>query len=525
MIQLHNIQDPFVTYAQNFEDVILWRALKHLEKGFYIDVGAAWPENDSVTKGFYDRGWHGINIEPNPVFFQGLKSARERDINLDVAVLDRATTVELSLIVDTGLSTTCTEVASSHIQNGFRSEVLSVKTLALSQIWDQFVPKGQDVHFLKIDVEGAEKAVLQGWNHSVHKPWIIVIEATVPMSSEENFLEWESLVLAAKYELVYSDGLNRFYLSYERRDLTPAFKYPPNPFDLYVVGKQKAIEADLVKQQGKVKELESANSTFQISLIQNQANLQNLESKLEEQQEVVKRLDSENQTIGGKLAERETQAQMLEANCEVLKIEVTELESKIQETANREAIQSLLLRDLGAEKDGLNEKVSKLQALKLSLVELNQLAESQKTYLQSCLDKADKRNADLELEKQNLLNSTSWRILTPLRWIVFQLRLAQKHGIGERISALIKRILRRFFLFLWRRPKLKRRLSQIAQLIGVSQFAIKIYRDIFNQTPTPNSIDLITYPTQLPISNTHMSPRARATLDRLTSVIERNNQK
>ena len=30
----------FISYAQNFEDVMLWRALKHVENGFYIDVGA-----------------------------------------------------------------------------------------------------------------------------------------------------------------------------------------------------------------------------------------------------------------------------------------------------------------------------------------------------------------------------------------------------------------------------------------------------------------------------------------------------
>jgi hypothetical protein len=29
-----------VSYAQNFEDVILWRALGAIERGVYIDVGA-----------------------------------------------------------------------------------------------------------------------------------------------------------------------------------------------------------------------------------------------------------------------------------------------------------------------------------------------------------------------------------------------------------------------------------------------------------------------------------------------------
>jgi hypothetical protein len=30
---------PFVSHAQNFEDLMLWRALKHIDRGFYIDVG------------------------------------------------------------------------------------------------------------------------------------------------------------------------------------------------------------------------------------------------------------------------------------------------------------------------------------------------------------------------------------------------------------------------------------------------------------------------------------------------------
>ncbi len=33
----------FISHAQNFEDVILWRALKHVQNGFYIDVGAQDP--------------------------------------------------------------------------------------------------------------------------------------------------------------------------------------------------------------------------------------------------------------------------------------------------------------------------------------------------------------------------------------------------------------------------------------------------------------------------------------------------
>jgi len=48
---------PFVSYAQNFEDVILWRALKHVGRGFYIDLGAQDPVIDSISLAFYEHGW------------------------------------------------------------------------------------------------------------------------------------------------------------------------------------------------------------------------------------------------------------------------------------------------------------------------------------------------------------------------------------------------------------------------------------------------------------------------------------
>ncbi len=64
----------FISYAQNFEDVMLWRALKHVERGFYIDVGAFSPDLDSVTRAFSERGWRGINIEPNPHYLAQLNA-------------------------------------------------------------------------------------------------------------------------------------------------------------------------------------------------------------------------------------------------------------------------------------------------------------------------------------------------------------------------------------------------------------------------------------------------------------------
>ena len=61
-----------VTFAQNREDLMLDGILRTVSVGFYVDVGANHPDMDSVTKLFYEKGWSGINVEPNERLFIGV---------------------------------------------------------------------------------------------------------------------------------------------------------------------------------------------------------------------------------------------------------------------------------------------------------------------------------------------------------------------------------------------------------------------------------------------------------------------
>ena len=122
----------FVSYAQNFEDVILWRALKHIDRGFYVDCGAYDPTRHSVTKTFYDRGWRGINIEPNPSLLQKFVVHRPLDANLAIAVSDGSGGAELYEIAGTGLSTLFPTIAQQHTKAGLSTRVINVPTTTLS---------------------------------------------------------------------------------------------------------------------------------------------------------------------------------------------------------------------------------------------------------------------------------------------------------------------------------------------------------------------------------------------------------
>lgn len=220
----------FVSYAQNFEDVMLWRALQHVSQGTYVDVGAQDPVVDSVSRSFYERGWRGVHIEPVRTYADRLRANRPDETILEVALGETAGTMELYVIGDTGLSTGVKEHAERHhVERGFESSRLRVPVLTLASALQSL--EGSEIHWLKIDVEGFEAQVIRGWDSTKIRPWVLVVEATVPGSNEPNFAAWDPIVQAANYHFVYFDGLNRFYIAGEHAELAEKFNSPPNVFD------------------------------------------------------------------------------------------------------------------------------------------------------------------------------------------------------------------------------------------------------------------------------------------------------
>jgi FkbM family methyltransferase len=258
---------PFVSYAQNFEDVMLKRALASVSQGFFIDVGAGYPEADSVTRGFKDLGWRGINIEPLHDPFQQLIGSRQDDINLQVALGSTPGDQTFYEIVNAnGLSTTKPEIAKKHKIEGREVKETTVPRLTLREVCDAYVDG--PIHFLKIDVEGSERDVLEGADFSKYRPWIIVLESNHPNSTKENYHLWEELLIQAGYEFAYRDGLNRFYVAAEHANsLSPHFEMPPNYFDFYIRGSELALKqaADVAKQTAEAATLKANEAQTNMS--------------------------------------------------------------------------------------------------------------------------------------------------------------------------------------------------------------------------------------------------------------------
>ncbi len=211
----------FVSYAQNGEDALLAHVLSDVAAGFYVDVGANDPDVHSVTRAFYERGWHGVNVEPVAEWHERLLKARPRDVNLRVAVDRTSGVIALYEFEGTGLSTVDAGVAARHTRAGRTVNERTINAVPLAAIFDAHAPG--DVHFLKIDVEGAEASVLAGADLQRHRPWIVVVEATEPLTGIPSQHAWESKLLEAGYIFTHDDGFNRYYVCAERPELARRF--------------------------------------------------------------------------------------------------------------------------------------------------------------------------------------------------------------------------------------------------------------------------------------------------------------
>ena len=197
------------SYAQDREDVILASILEGVKDGFYVDVGANSPDVYSVTKLFYEQDWNGINIEPLPDVYNELCAKRERDINLNIGIGNTRGT--MTLYLDKMCSTLSDRVIKdNHLEN---HPTIQIEVRTLADVLNDVKP--EQIHFMKIDVEGFEKQVLEGmdWNY---RPWVFCMESTKPNTNIPCYEEWEYILLEHGYVLKEAYGINRYYIDSER---------------------------------------------------------------------------------------------------------------------------------------------------------------------------------------------------------------------------------------------------------------------------------------------------------------------
>ncbi|MCU6496664.1 hypothetical protein LPN04_02520 [Rugamonas sp. A1-17] len=218
------------SHAVNFEDVLLWRALGHVADGRYLDVGAADPLAGSATQLFYQRGWHGVNLEPSHSHLRRLRIARPADINLPLAAAAAAGSAPFHEVPDTPLSTLDAGLAAQYRAAGHEVVLRQAALQTLDQVCAAHVDG--PLHFVHIGTADPA-AVLAGFDLERWQPWIVVLRAAAPALAR------------AGYTLAYHDGWKHYYVSPRHGALAAALQLPPHPGDGFTLAEGHALSFPL----------------------------------------------------------------------------------------------------------------------------------------------------------------------------------------------------------------------------------------------------------------------------------------
>lgn len=206
----------FISYAPNFEDVLLWRALRHIEHGYYIDLHAAATPIGSVTHAFYQRGWRGLHLAPAPALARALRIARPAD-----ATVDSATGAQpgSGMLYETAEALAFTRDAAQAQQYRAAGREVLQREIAVHTL-DQLCAEhaAPAIHFLHVGDDAAE--ALAGLDLQRWRPWVI-IAAGGP----------QQRLLDHGYALAHDDGMQHYYAAAEHPAVLAALRLPPHPSD------------------------------------------------------------------------------------------------------------------------------------------------------------------------------------------------------------------------------------------------------------------------------------------------------
>ena len=167
------------SWSQEGEDRILRRIFERKKDGFYVDVGAHHPERFSNTFMDYKCGWRGINIDAMPGSMSEFNKIRPRHLNLELGIGEQEGNLDYFVFNEPALNGFSKDLSDERNQAGstYRIEsVIKIDVLPLQQVLDNYLPAGQSIDFMSIDVEGLDFQVLKSNDWKKYRPTYVLAE-------------------------------------------------------------------------------------------------------------------------------------------------------------------------------------------------------------------------------------------------------------------------------------------------------------------------------------------------------------
>ena len=228
------------------------------------------------------------------------------------------------------------------------------------------------------------------------RPWVIVIEATVPNSQILTDHEWRDLLIERGYCHVHFDGLSRYFVHESHAELKSRLAAPANVFDQFVVGRRhfsaSMVHADLEKAEQRVRDQAAEVVRLNEELLSTHQRLQGEQKD----QELALRHAHEKELIETRWRERQAADEQLRAEAQETKEALRR--SFAAEAATAEArIELARMQERAAHlEDKLFRSDSAAQLAQEQLVEAQQVIADAHTYAATAEAERDQAKSEVD---------------------------------------------------------------------------------------------------------------------------------
>ena len=209
-----NYQYTTHSYSQYGEDLLIAAHFENMNNGFFVDLGAHHPFRFSNTNIFYDKGWRGINVEPNPDAISLFDKYRDKDINLQCGIGLCDASMIYYMYKEPAFNTFSKKYSEESPSPLVKK--LTIPIRKLSDILDQNLPSHiSKIDLLNIDIEGFELEALKSNNWNKYIPQYILLENGYSKTIQTDLQDECTLFLKEKKYSIVSKHYNTLLFQYK----------------------------------------------------------------------------------------------------------------------------------------------------------------------------------------------------------------------------------------------------------------------------------------------------------------------